>query len=319
MRSVLGLILASVVFLAVPATRAEDPVGWLSIGGNAGLSGFKLGDVNRRITGAGNEFLQDPTRAWTPMDEIRSGWTFWADAKIPVPMTRSFFLSGGYGVSSGSSGGKDYNELITVKARQKAYHARVLYVIPWRFNRNVRLFAGGGPLIIREQSVEASHTHRSSAGGSQQTQTSREERVRYVASGLGWTVGAAAEYMIQDRLSLSVDVGYRLANLDYSDWTSQSDVTISETGGTGGVEFTDGTTSGERLSLNNSYVGHAFLDWDGTRLEAEANQDVVFVPQSGGQPEAGPYVGYLKPLAPADIGIDLSGFQLQIGLRLYIF
>jgi hypothetical protein len=317
MRSVLGLILASVMLLAGSATRAEDPVGWLSIGGNAGLSGFKLDDVNKRIQGAGDAFIAE--KGWTALDPISSGWTFWADAKIPVPMTRSFFVTGGYGVSTGSSGGKDYNELITVKAKQKAYHARVLYVVPWRFNRNVRLFVGGGPLIISEQSIDASHIHRSSAGGTQQQRSEREERVRYVASGLGWMLGAAAEYMIQDRLTLSVDIGYRFANLDYKDWTPQGNVTITEKGGAGSVEYSDGTTSHERLSLNSSYVGHAFLDWDGTRLEAEANQDVVFVPQTGGLAEAGPYVGYLQALPPADLGIDLSGFQLQIGLRLYLF
>jgi hypothetical protein len=306
MRSVLGLILASVMLLAGSATRAEDPVGWLSIGGNAGLSGFKLDDVNKRIQGAGDAFIAE--KGWTSLDPIGSGWTFWADAKIPVPMTRSFFLTGGYGVSSGSSGGKDYNELITVKAQQKAYHARVLYALPWRFNRNVRLFVGGGPLIIAEQSVDASHVHRSSAGGSQQQRVEREERVRYVADGLGWMFGAAAEYMIQDRLTLSVDVGYRIANLDYKNWTPQSDVTITDTNAT--VTEDCGSTV-ERLSSENSYVGHAFLDWQMTERAGEGEASCLT--------KYGPNLIYAQPLAPADLGIDLSGFQLQIGLRLYLF
>ncbi len=306
MRSVLGLILAAIMLCAGSATRAEDPVGWLSIGGNAGLSGLRLNDVNARIRGAGDAFIAE--KGWSQLDEIHTGWTFWADAKIPVPMTRSFFVTGGYGITTGKSGGEDYNELIEVKAKQKAYHARVLYVVPWRFNRNVRLFVGGGPLFISEQSVTATHTHRTPAEGSQNRQSERLEEVRYVGDGVGWTFGAAAEYMIQDRVTLSVDVGYRLANVEYKEWTPNGNVTITDTDV---VELPNCETNVQRLNQQESYVGHAFLDWRATEEAGFDDQNCL----AG----YGPNLVYLQPLAPGDIGIDLSGWQLQIGLRLYLF
>jgi hypothetical protein len=306
------------LLLAAPTVHGEDPIGWLSIGGNAGISGYALNDVNQRIQGPGDEFIRE--KGWTQLEPISFGWTFLGELKFPVPLTRSFFVSAGYGVSSGNTGGQDYNELLSVSVRQKAYHARLLYTLPWRFHRNVRLFVGGGPLIITKQEVEASHTHRSSAGGSQQTRSERLEKVVYSGDGTGWQFGAVAEYMIQDRVTLSFDIAYRLANLDYKDWTPTKNVTITETGGSGSVQYSDDTFSDERLSLTSSYVGHGFLDWPRTRQEAEANLDEVFVPQnSGHEPEAGPYVGYLVPVDVKEMGIDLSGIQFHIGLRLYFF
>jgi len=315
MRSVVCWALSAIVaLLAVTAARGEDPVGVISIGGSAGVSGYALGDVNRRIQGPGDAFIRE--HGWTPLDPIRFGWTFLGDVKYPVPMTRSFFVTAGYGLSSGSSGGRDYNELLSVDVSQTAYHARLLYVLPWRFHRNVRLFAGGGPLIIAEQKVEASHTHRSSAGGAQEEQSVRVEKVVYSGDGVGWQIGAAAEYMIQDRVTLSFDVGYRHASVDYDyrNWNSAEDVTISETGGAGSVAYDDGTYSDERLSLTSSYVGHGFLDWDGTALQAEINLDNTFL-----DGVAGPYIGYLRPVDVKDMGIDLSGIQFHLGLRLYFF
>jgi hypothetical protein len=300
------------MLLAVAVAHGEDPIGVVSIGGSAGMSGYALGDVNRRIEGPGDEFIDE--RGWTPLDPIQFGWTFIGDVKFPVPMTRSFFVSAGYGVSSGNSGGRDYNELLSVDVSQTAYHARLLYALPWRFQRNVRLFVSGGPLLITEQKVEASHTHRSSAGGSQEEQSVRLEQVVYSGDGIGWQVGASAEYMIQDRVTLSFDLGYRHASVEYKDWTSMEGVTISETGGAGSVAYDDGTFSDERLSLTSSYVGHGFLDWPGTEQQAEINLDNIFLDEV-----AGPYIGYLQPVDVKDMGIDLSGIQFHLGLRVYFF
>lgn len=313
MRSVVfGVVSAAVMLFAVAAAHGEDPVGVLSVGGSAGLSGYALGDVNDRIQGPGAAFIRE--RGWTPLDPIRFGWTFLGDLKYPVPLTRSFFVSAGFGVSSGSSGGRDYNELLSVDVSQAAYHARLLYALPWRFHRNVRLFVGGGPLIITEQKVEASHTHRSSAGGAQEEQSVRLEKVVYSGDGLGWQIGASAEYMIQDRVTLSFDLAYRYASIEYKDWNPTESVTISETGGSGSVAYDDGTYSDERLSLTSSYVGHGFLDWTGTEQQAEVNLDNTFL-----DGVAGPYIGYLKAVDVEEMGIDLSGIQFHLGLRLYFF
>ena len=129
------------VLFVVPSTFAEDPIGRVSLGGSGGLSTYLLSDVNDRIS-IGNDWLRE--KGWTTVDQLGQGWTFWADLKIPVPMVDDFFVTGGYGVSSGSAGGLDYNELITSEVSQEAYHVRLLYVLPFRPQEDVRLFSVAG-------------------------------------------------------------------------------------------------------------------------------------------------------------------------------
>ncbi len=302
----IGTLMA--VLLIAPSLQAEDPIGWVSLGGSAGISSYALGDVNQRIDGDGNRFIRE--KGWTLLDPLKSGWTFWGDVKVQIPWADFLFVGGGYGVSSGSSGGKDYNELITVEASQKAYHARLLYALPFRFHDDVRLFVGGGPLIIQEQKIDAKHTHRSSAGGETPGIVERTEEVYYTGDGMGWQLGMAAEYMVQDRLTLTLDVAYRMAKVDYGTWSPGTNVRITDTG-VGENTYPDGTTSTERLDYSECFVGRAFLDWTQTNLNGELANDLL-------RTEPGPYVGLLAPLAPDRLKIDLSGIQVHIGLRFYI-
>ncbi|MBD3235727.1 MAG: outer membrane beta-barrel protein [Candidatus Eisenbacteria bacterium] len=295
----------AVLFL-VPSACAEDPIGRISLGGSGGYSTYQLSDVNDRIS-IGNQWLRD--QGWKTIDELSHGWTFWFDVKIPVPLLSQFFVTGGYGVSSGSAGGLDYNELITVDVSQETYHARLLYVLPFRPQEDVRLFFGGGPLLIQKQEVRASHTRRTSAGGGTGQETrERTEEVYYDGDGLGWQVGLAAEYMVQDRLTLAVDLSYRWADVEYGDWSAEENVIINDTDP---PEFEQGDTALDRLDWENSYVQRGFLDADKTR-ENETNSL-----GEGNEHEYGPSRTFLEQVPKDELQIDLSGLQVHIGLRFY--
>ncbi len=304
------------ILLCVPATRADDPIGRISFGVSGGYSTYGLSAVNDRIENEGNQWLDE--KAWNQLDAMKNGWTFWGDFKVPVPLDMvgvkelygiplKLFLSAGYGYSSGKTGGDDYNELIEVKAEQTAMHFRLLYVVPWRFHSDVRIFAGGGPLFISEQKLTASHTSRRSAGVGQTTQeTRRLEEVTYKGDGTGFQFGTTLEYLMTEHLTLAFDLGYRWAGMDYKTWTVQNGVKIEDTNE---VAFDDGTTSLERLHRDASYVLYGFLDSENSDTE----------PQTSEGPQYGPHVSQLKPLSTRDLDIDLSGFQIQVGFRLYLF
>lgn len=305
MRVAVWVAVALAVLLVVPAPFAEDPIGRISLGGSGGFSTYQLSDVNDRV-GLGNDWLRE--QGWTTIDQLKNGWTFWADLKIPVPMIADLFVTGGYGVSSGSTGGPDSNELITIDVSQEAYHARLLYVLPLRPHEDVRLFFGGGPLLIQKQEVRASHTNRTSAGGGSGATSERTEEVYYSGDGLGWQLGLAAEYMIQDHLTLSVDVGYRWVDVEYGAWTADENVIIKDTDP---AEFGDQTTELDRLGRDNSYVLGSFLDPDAT-MENEWNS----LGQDNQYPY-GPARSYLERVPEGELRIDLSGLQIHIGLRFY--
>ncbi|MCK4303035.1 MAG: hypothetical protein KAY24_02215 [Candidatus Eisenbacteria sp.] len=313
----LCLMLTGVLLASVPASWADDPIGRMSLGASGGMSFYALGDVNDRIEGDGNDFLLQ--KGWTLLDPLNFGWSFWADFKIqlplgemeiPIPLTGArlpldLFVGGGYGVSSGMSGGADYNELIEIEAAQEAFHLRLLYAIPYRLAENMRFFLAGGPLFIQEQKVTATHTHRSVAGGSSVGIVERTEEVTYKGDGSGWQLGLATEYMVQDRMTIVLDLAYRWAKVDYASWDPADGLAIADTD----PVPTGDVTSLERLRREDSYIFRGFFDWETTeQIERNAAGDLDAY---------GPYVGQLVHLSPDELGIDLSGLQIHVGFRFY--
>ncbi|MBM3317876.1 MAG: outer membrane beta-barrel protein [Candidatus Eisenbacteria bacterium] len=290
---------------AAPAT-AEDPIGRISLGGSGGFSSYLLSDLNSRIANQGNHYLSrergvEPLQTVSPLKELSPlefGWTFWADLKVPVPFVDFLFLSGGYGSSSGATEGPDVDDILRIEARQTAFHARLLYVPPFRFQEDTRLFIGGGPLFIRNQEVTASQTNRTNKDA-QWT-----EEITYSGSGTGWQVGLAAEYMIQDHMTLCVDLGYRFANLQYDSWSPDANVKIR-------VPMTAETEEYDRLHYRESYPGRVFLNWDATIAAAPATDYERLL-------QFGPNREYLQALTREQLGLDMSGMMLHIGLRFYL-
>ncbi|MCK4414533.1 MAG: outer membrane beta-barrel protein [Candidatus Eisenbacteria sp.] len=296
MRTLRWLGVAAALMLSGPSVLAEDPIGRISLGGSGGFSTYALGDINGRIQNEGNHFLKDLHQPrLRGLEAIGLGWTFWGDLKLPVPFFESFFLTGGFGVSSGKTESPDMDNYIEVAVRQEAYHLRLLYTLPFRFHENVRLFVGGGPLIITNQEMTATQTNRSVAD------EEWTEKVVYGGSGMGWQVGIAAEYMLQDHMTLAVDFAYRMADIDHEGWTARENVTLSVSPSAEEEEY-------ERLHLDDTYIGHTFLDWEET-LARGADDPLVDV--------YGPHYEQMVPLTPQDLGIDLTGLQIHLGLRFY--
>ncbi len=313
------VVLLGVLVACVPGSRADDPIGWASFGGSGGFSSYVMSDVNDRINGDGNRFLED--KAWKKLDAIGHGWTFWGELKIPLPLgdlelpipftdaglPMEFFISGGYSHSSGNTGGPDSNELLEVETREKAFFMRLLYTVPYRFHNDIRLFITGGPLFIREQEISASHTSRSSAGGGAAGRiTERIEKVTYGGDGMGWHLGIAAEYMMLDHVTLAIDLGYRWANIKYGSWNYTDNVEISDTDP---ADLDDGTTSLERLHREDSYVFYGFIDWEATEDNERMSSPEIHT--------YGPHLLQLIGLSQNDLGIDMSGIQAHLGFRFY--
>ena len=114
--------------------------------------------------------------------------------------------------------------------------------------------------------------------------------------------------MIQDRLTLSMDLSYRWADVEYNNWSADENVSIDDTDP---AEFTDGTTALDRLDRVNSYILGSFLDYDGT-LENEWNT----LGQDNEDPD-GPARRFMERVPEDALHIDLSGLQVHIGLRFY--
>ncbi len=308
----LGLVL-----LCATAVRADDPIGRFSFGGSGGFSTYALESINDRIRNQGNHWLDE--KGWNQVDPLEHGWSFWGDLKFRLPLDwigveeafgvpLEFFATGGFGISSGTTGGRDYNELIEVQVDQTAAHARLLYVVPWRFHEDVRIFFGGGPLFISEQKVTATHTSRSSAGGGGGArETERTEEVTYVGDGAGLQLGLALEYLLTDRMTLAFDLGYRWASVDFGAWSVEEDLTIEDTDI---VVFDDGTTSLERLHRTESYVFHGFLDAEAT----ERAEELII----GELHTYGPHMDQLQRLTADELDIDMSGIQVHLGFRFYV-
>ncbi|MBP7669052.1 MAG: outer membrane beta-barrel protein [Candidatus Eisenbacteria bacterium] len=300
MKAAIGISVLAAMVLMTASAGAEDPIGRLSLGGSVGYSSYALSKVNDRINGPGNEFLEEVhLPGLTGMDPIDFGWTFWADVKYQLPFFRSFFVTGGYGVSSGNSDSPDMDNKLTVEVSQEALHVRLLYVPPIRIQEDTRLFVGGGPLIITNQEVRVTQVNRSNLQLSEQW----TEEIFYAGDGLGFQFGVVGEYMMQDRLTFSVDLGYRVATVDYSDWSPRNNVKIT-------LPASAVQERQDRLHYEDTYGGHAFLDWEQTVLKGS---------QDPRAQEYGPHYEQMVPLGTNDLDIDMSGFQIHFGLRLYLF
>ncbi len=308
-----GVVLA--LLSVVSISQADDPIGRISFGASGGFSSYALESVNSRISHDGSDFLD--LKGWEPIDNFKHGWTFWTDLRIPLPLGEmtmplpltsyrlpvELSIAGGIGTSSGATTGPSSNELLEIEGKQSYYHARLLYTLPFRPMEDMRIFIGGGPLIISDQELVVRHTARDAAANYQ-----RVEQVTYSGDGLGWQLGLAVEYMAHDYITLAFDFAYRWARLDYSNWSPDKSIVITDSDpislpSEGGIE----TTNVERLYRDDSYILQGFLDWE----------TVADMEESSGVHEYGPYIGMLQPLRPSNLDLDFTGVQVHLGFRFY--
>lgn len=315
MRLAIAFLIGGALLCAVPAAQADEPIGLISFGGGGIFASLAMGDVNDRITNEGNAFAisrndEGPKASWDPMNELNRGWGYWGEVTLQVPFTgdlpdylaERLFLQGRYGGLSGASGPEDYNQRIEVEGTQEVLGFRLLYKLPYTFHDNLRLMPNLGLSLIRSQDLTISHTSRSSTGGGSAADLiERTEEVVYSGDGSGYNAGILLEYTLQDRLALTLDLGYQWANVEYNDW----ELNIEDTEGDQERQAFD------RLHDPLSYVYHGFMDVAATERN-DPGDDPNFE-------EYGPHRAQLVPLSPSQLNIDMSGVQARLGFRFYFF
>ena len=310
MRLALAFLIGGALLCVGPAARADEPIGLISFGGGGAFASLAMGDVNDRIVNEGNAFVisrndEGPKASWDAMEKLQQGWGFWGELTVQVPFTESLpayladrlFVQGRYIGLSGSSGPQDYNQRIEVKGIQEALGFRFMYKLPYTFHDDLRIMPALGLLMIRNQELDITHTSRSSTGGGTASDIiERTEAVNYSGDGSGFDAGIILEYALQDRFSLTLDLGYQWANVEYKEWT----LSIEDTEGDQDRQALD------RLHTSTSYVYHAFMDEAIDPGASDPNFELY-----------GPHRSQWVPLSPSQLNIDMSGVQARLGFRFY--
>ncbi len=275
------LVTAAVLFwgacdgiLLTPRALALDPTARVSIAGMLGASSLGMGDVNDQIN-RGNAFLAD--QDWIELDEIKRGFNFGWEVRSTVSGPFAGSLGGGL-LSASSS--VDFDQVIDVKPSATFYRARLDYMLPFRPKPSIRMFVGGGPLFLTDAKVEATHEARTVDGGVQ-----RVDSATISGSSVGFEGLLAVEMVFNERITLVLDGGYRLAKASGDDMEWKASRVANPVLDRDEDDVPDGLELGQE-----SYLRHAFLDGNRVTPQVQGSQD-----------------------------IDFSGAQANVGLRFYLF
>lgn len=261
-------------------TLAYDPTDRFSIAGGVGISFCDMGDVNDEIS-SGNRFLS--SRNWTTVDQLNTGFNF--NYELRANVLGSWYLSLGGGRIAGETG-VDFDQVIDIKPSTNFFSARVLWQAPWRPIESVRLFLGGGVANFTGTQLEVSHEQRDVETG-----TLRVETLTLEGSGWGALTTLEAELILSETATIVGDAGYRFFSTEYEDY----EWNISALNNPALDDDGDGIANEFDLS-ENSYLREAF---GGENLHQDGDL-------TRSQPNDG-------------ISLDFSGFQLNVGLRFYLF
>ena len=278
------------LFLAVPAQGvfAEDPVGRISLGINLGASYLTMGDVNDEVNRGNRDLFSEPN--WKPMEDLALGFSFRADLKAAVK--DPFFISLGRGNIRGHTG-VAFNRVIDVDASTTVYYGRLLWAIPWRPMENGRFFLGGGPLILRDMELEVAHEWDLIP-----KRPERRETLVMNGSGSGFQLDLAAEYLLSDHMTISLDTGYRWAKGDLDAWLLTVDNWETRPG-------QDPEPDNQQLFWESYLVG-AFIADPGTRPADNSQRNFD-----------GPPLDVVEPVQ--GLGLDFSGARIEVGFRIHFF
>jgi hypothetical protein len=257
-----------------------DPIGRMSLSARVGVSGYDMSKINDGISDTNNR-LSVIRPEWDVPGRIHNGFDFVADAAYDLSDALRFGIL--YANSSGSTS-VDFLQAISVKPSSGMLIPRLFYRVPWRpmIDMSVRVFAGWVYLTGAETRVE----HEVTSEGSE-----RLEFIKIEGSGSGFVTGATSEYTLSDTFTLTLEAGYRRAKASFDSGSWRIDKLASPGAPS---DVCEDLTNAECL-LEESYL------WGFMNEERE---------------ELGR--GEL-PTVRKDLDTDFSGFQIQIGLRAYIF
>lgn len=280
---------------------AQDPLGRVSIGGNAAGGVFALGDVNDRIDQANSDYLR--ARGWKTLGSADIGFGFAGDLRARVYGPLSLSIGGGTLTATTEL---DFDEVISVNPTATFLQARVDYDLPWRPLPKVRLRLGAAAINATSAECEVRHEVRRVEGG-----TLRIETATFEGSGWGGQVILGAEYTMTEKITLTADLAYRQLSVDRDKFSYR----ITEIAQPAQDTDRDGVPNefdldldtvdddGDRVISPNTIVGSAFLE-----TERYPSGDPIH--DADGRP-----VVRARGLEK----IDFSGPMLHVGLRFYLF
>ena len=267
--------------LIIPGlARGADPIGRLSLSVRFGISGYEMASINDGISDS-NRRLAGLRPEWEVPDRIQTGFDFLADATYDLSDALRFGIV--YGSSSGSSS-VDYLQAISVKPGAEMIIPRVFFRVPWRpmIDMSIRVYAGWVYLVGVETDIE----HEVTSEGSE-----RLEAMNIKGSGSGFVLGATSEYTLSDAFTLTIEAGYRSAKADFDSGSWR----IEKIANPGAPSDDCIDLPNDKCLLESSYLW-GFL-----------NEEREELPRGE------------VPTVRNDLDADFSGFQIQIGLRIYIF
>jgi len=267
--------------------HADDPIGRLSLSANFGVSSFAMGDVNDEIKRGNIGFFD--AKNLSNMDDLSYGFNFLADFKTAI--RDPFFLSVGAGSIRGHTG-VSFNQIVDVDSRASFFYGRILYALPWRPLENGRLFAGGGPVFLRNVEFEVSHERDLIA-----KRPERQEVLTMTGDGSGFQFDLIGEYLLSDHVTVALDFGYRNATATLDALNPAEDIQVNNAETRPGQDAHDDNDQ----IFWDSYLIEAFLEDPG-----ELQEDLD-----------GPL---LQDLESVDgLERDFSGVRFEVGLRIYFF
>ncbi len=287
------LILAT----AAGPTRAAEPRARVSLAGTIGVSSYSMSDVNNRID-AGNQYLKE--QGWDQLGDLKSGYNFTGDLRIRL--TGPFSLSLGAGTTSGRSR-KEFDQIFTVDSKTPFYQAAAVYRLPIPLVANTIFRVGAGPVYAQNAVLNITHEVRTVDAGTTRTESAQ-------ISGKGWGARAflEGEMILNSRVTLVADVGYRQLSISQRSWSWNLSPALIWPANSPDPWQTDVMFKRGNGGQPNDWLTTSFLSVSyGPDAKPIVDNNGVPILQIDG------------PGGSQQINMDFSGVTANIGFRFYIF
>ncbi len=224
------LAILTLVLGAMPARAQlvdEEGVGKLTIGGGLGFQLTSMSDVNGNFDIANRALTYGGMRT---IDKVRVGVVSNLDIRYKlgqtpseepgetVPFLKRLSVGFAWGAINARSGFSTTRAGVRFYTRSTTYYPYVLYHFPFLENVAPRtsLYAGGGPLFLKAGVVDWGLTDMSINNflpGPEGDLAEFSGKGTATGTGTGLVLMGGGSFQLNNRLSVAVDAGYRLAKL----------------------------------------------------------------------------------------------------------
>jgi hypothetical protein len=226
-------LLLAILALALGAMPAraqlvdEEGVGRLTIGGGLGFQITSMSDVNDNFTVVNRALTLAGMRS---VDNVKAGVVTNLDVRYklgqtppeepgePVPFMKRLSIGFAWGAINARSGFETTRAGTRFFTRSTTYYPYVLYHFPFLEDVAPRtsVYAGGGPLFLRAGTVEWSlkdMTINNFLPGPEGDLAEFSGKGKAKGSGTGLVLMGGGSFQLNQRFSIALDAGYRLAKL----------------------------------------------------------------------------------------------------------